>query len=294
VYVFIDRHASEYPVQVMCRVLGVSRSGFYAYRARGRRPESVRAREDRHLAVAIKAIHQASRQTYGAPRILDDLREQGFSPSRKRVQRLMREAGVRGSRRRRFTVTTDSAHEHRVAENLLARDFSASSVNQKWACDITYIATAQGWLYLAVVLDLYSRRIVGHAMSASLEAGLTQTALARAQARRRPSRGLLHHSDRGSQYASTSYQEQLLAAGFVCSMSRRGDCWDNAPVESFFATLKTELIARRRYRSRAEASSDIEAYIELFYNLRRKHSTLGYLSPAAFEVKHHASARKAE
>lgn len=281
-------------MQVMCRVLGVSRSGFYSFRARKKRPESVRDREDRCLVVAIKASHQASRQTYGAPRILEDLREAGFSTSRKRVQRLMRQSAIRGLRRRRYTVTTDSAHAYRVAENLLERDFSASAVNQKWACDITYIPTAEGWLYLAVVLDLYSRRVVGHATSASLEGSLAQAALASAQARRSPGSGLLHHSDRGAQYASTSYQEQLHAAGLVCSMSRRGDCWDNAPVESFFATLKTELVARRRYRSRAEASSDLETYIELFYNLRRKHSALGYLSPAAFEAQHHTAALNAE
>jgi putative transposase len=278
----------------MCRVLGVSRSGFYSYRRRRARPESARAREDRRLTLAITASFSASRQTYGAPRILDDLRGEGFATSRKRVQRLMRQAGIRASRRRAYVVTTDSAHDYRVADNLLARDFTASTLNQKWACDITYVPTAEGWLYLAVVLDLYSRRVVGHATSASLEARLTEAALAQAQARRRPRRGLLHHSDRGSQYASTSYQERLHAAGFDCSMSRRGDCWDNAPVESFFATLKTELVQRRHYRTRREASADVEIYIEHFYNLRRKHSALGYLSPAAFEAKHHAAALQAE
>lgn len=270
-------------MQVLCRVLHVSRSGFYSYRRRRGRAESVHSRRDRRLLVAIRASHTASWKTYGAPRILAELREQGFRTSRKRVQRLMRQAGVRGSRPRRFVATTDSAHHQPVASNVLARDFSTTGSNQKWACDITYIPTAKGWLFLAVVLDLYSRRVVGHAMSGSLESQVVHRALAQARARRSPLAGLIHHSDRGSQYASTGYQERLLAAGFICSMSRRGDCWDNAPVESFFATIKKELVHRRRYRDHTEAATEIDRYIELFYNSRRKHSALGYLSPAAFE-----------
>jgi len=278
----------------MCQVLGVSRSGFYSFRRRLKRAECQRVREDRRLTVAIRASHAASRQTYGAPRIHHDLRRQGFRTSRKRVQRLMREAGIRSVRRSRYVSTTDSRHRWPVAANVLERDFSTTGINQKWACDITYIPTAEGWLYLAVVLDLYSRRIVGHATSASLEAGLVQEALTRAETRRRPQQGLIHHSDRGTQYASLSYQERLQRAGFITSMSRAGDCWDNAPVESFFATLKSELVNRRRYRTKTAAASDLDAYIELFYNLRRSHSALGYLSPAAFEVKHHSAALHAE
>jgi putative transposase len=280
-------------VQVLCRVLGVSRSGFYSFRRRRANAETRRAREDRRLAVAIRASHHASRQTYGAPRIHRELQSQGFRTSRKRVQRLMRQEGIRSVRRRAYVSTTDSRHPWPVLPNVLARDFSATGVNQKWACDITYIPTAEGWLYLAVVLDLYSRRVVGYATSASLEATLVQEALTRAETRRRPPQGLIHHSDRGSQYASFSYQERLQRAGFIVSMSRAGDCWDNAPVESFFATLKTELVHRCRYRTRAEAGRELDCYIELFYNLRRSHSALGYLSPAAFEVKHHAAAPNA-
>ena len=241
------------------------------------------------LLVEIKASHQASRQTYGAPRILDDLREAGHRVSRKRVARLMRQAGLRAARPRRYVSTTDSQHGLPVAENILDRDFAATALDQKWACDITYVPTDEGWLYLAVVLDLYSRRIVGHGMSASLERGLVLEAFSMAWARRAPKPGLLHHSDQGSQYASGDYQGLLSGAGCIASMSRRGNCWDNAPVESFFATLKRELVHRRRYRTRSEARAALFEYIEVFYNARRKHSALGYLSPVAFEEKHRRS-----
>ena len=274
----------------MCRVLGVSRSGFYAFRTRS---ESDRVRDDRRLLAAITASHQASRKTYGAPRVLEDLRESGWRVSRKRVQRLMRRAGLRASRPRRWVVTTDSRHTFTVARNLLARDFSVESINQKWACDITFIPTTDGWLYLAVVLDLCSRRVVGHAMATSLRRSLVEEALVMAQQRRRPAPGLVHHSDRGSQYASTDYQELLHRAGLICSMSRKGDCWDNAPVESFFATLKKELVHRGRFSSRSEARTAIFHYIEAFYNVRRKHSSLGYLSPAGFEAKLETEAKVA-
>lgn len=270
---------------MLCQVLGVSRSGFYAWRARQRQPESERTQQDCLLMTEIKASHQASRGTYGAPRILDDLRDRGHRTSRKRVQRLMRMAGVRGVRPRRYVRTTDSDHRFVITENVLSREFTASSADCKWACDITYVPTEEGWLYLAVVMDLFSRRIVGHATSSSLGCLLVEEALSTALARRSPAPGLIHHSDRGSQYASTAYQELLHGAEIVCSMSRRGNCWDNAPVESFFATLKAELVYRHRYRTRAQARSELFEYIEVFYNAKRKHSALGYLSPIAFERK---------
>ena len=241
------------------------------------------------LTLEIKASYQASRQTYGAPRILDDLRQAGHRVSRKRVARLMRQAGLRASRPRRYVSTTDSRHGLPVAENVLDRDFRATALDQKWACDITYVRTGQDWLYLAVVLDLYSRRVVGHAMGASLDRSLVIEALSMALARRAPKAGLLHHSDQGSQYASGDYQALLCQAGILVSMSRRGNCWDNAPVESFFATLKRELVHRCRFRTRSEARAALFEYIEVFYNARRKHSALGYLSPVAFEEQHRRS-----
>ena len=273
----------------MCRVLGVSRSGFYAWRARQHQPETQRQREDRMLTLEIKASHAASRQTYGAPRILDDLRKAGYRVGRKRIARLMRQAGLRAARPRRYVSTTDSGHGLPVAQNILNRDFTAEAIDQKWACDITYVPTDEGWLYLAVVLDLYSRRIVGHAMSTRLERSLVMEAFSLALQRRAPEPGLLHHSDRASQYASGDYQGLLSGAGLIVSMSRRGNCWDNAPVESFFATLKRELVHRCRYRTRSEARASLFEYIEVFYNARRKHSALGYLSPVAFEQKHRRS-----
>lgn len=241
------------------------------------------------LTLEIQASYAASRQTYGAPRILDDLRACGHRTSRKRVQRLMRQAGLRASVPRRYVTTTDSGHGLPVAPNILDRDFTAQASDQKWACDITYVPTDEGWLYLAVVMDLYSRRVVGHGMSASLERSLVIEAFSMARRRRRPESGLLHHSDQGSQYASEDYQGDLSAAGCLPSMSRRGNCWDNAPVESFFATLKRELVHRCRFVSRPEARSALFEYIEVFYNARRKHSSLGYLSPVAFEEQHRSA-----
>lgn len=252
-------------------------------------PESSRSIEDRTLLVEIRASYQASSKTYGAPRVHDDLREGGWRVGRKRVARLMRQAGLRAAQPRRFVTTTDSDHRFAVAENVLERDFTATAPNQKWATDITYIWTDEGWLYLAVVLDLFSRRVVGQAMGPTLEKTLVEEALQLALARRTPSAGLIHHSDRGSQYASTDYQALLDRHGIICSMSRRGNCWDNAAVESFFATLKRERVYRCRYRTRAEARADLFSYIEVFYNAQRKHSTLGYLSPVSFEEKHRST-----
>lgn len=271
----------------MCEVLGVSRSGFYAWRHRRTEPAPPRKKNDIMLLKAIETSFTRSRATYGAPRILTDLQEQGHCTSRKRVQRLMRQAGLRATRPARYVRTTDSRHAFAVAPNVLERDFTATEPDQKWACDITYIPTEEGWLYLAVVEDLFSRRIVGLSMGVTLEARLVTEALHLALVRRQPDAGLLHHSDRGSQYASTDYQHVLDRHGIVCSMSRKGDCWDNAPVESFFATLKKELVHRRRFTSRKEARRAIFEYVEIFYNTCRRHSSLGNQSPDAYERIHH-------
>jgi len=280
-YHFIAHHVGQYPVTLLCRALRVSRSGYYAWRGRS---ESPRRQADRRLEVQIRQVHTASRQTYGSPRVHAALRAQGFHCSEKRVARVMRVAGIRAAQPRRRRSTTDSHHALPVAANLLQRDFAASQINTKWAADITYIATAEGWLYLAVVLDLCSRRVVGWALQPTLEGRLVLDALAMAVRHRQPRGPLLHHSDRGSQYASGAYQARLASAGIACSMSRRGDCFDNASVESFFATLKTELVYRRRFATRSEARQAIFEYIEVFYNRQRRHSALGYLSPVAYEA----------
>jgi putative transposase len=270
----------------LCRALSVSKSGYYAWL---KREPSARAGRDGELLLRIKEAHADSRRTYGSPRVHAELRARGTRCSRKRVARLMREAGLSGSRPRRVVRTTDSRHRLPVAANLLGRDFSAEAPDRRWAADITYVPTAEGWLYLAVILDLFSRRVVGHAAGATLATSLVVEAWALACGRRRPGAGLLHHSDRGSQYASGEYQSRLAEADAQCSMSRRGDCYDNAAVESFFGTLKTELIHGRRYATRAEARSSIFEYIEVFYNRERRHSALGYLSPAEYEARHVAA-----
>lgn len=267
-----------WPVATLCRVLRVSRGGLYAAR---RRPEARRAVEDRRLRVLCRESFEQSRQSYGSPRIWDDLRERGEHVSRKRVIRLMHAERIRPRVRRRFVRTTDSNHALPIAPNLLQRDFTATAPNQRWAGDITYLRTPHGWLYLAIVLDLYSRFIVGWATSAVIDRRLVAAALDMALRRRRPGRGLLHHSDRGSQYASEDYQKKLERSGIVCSMSRAGDCYDNAVVESCFGTLKTEL--GEEFESHAQGHHALFDYIEVFYNQKRKHSSLGYKSPSAFE-----------
>jgi transposase InsO family protein len=280
-YKFIVAHREEFEIKVMCRVLGVSRSGYYAWL---KRPTRARKMADQRLQQQIKDIYQHSRQSYGSPRIRAELADQGIQCSRKRVARLMRQANLRAKQRGKFKViTTDSAHPYPVARNLLAQDFRVSRPNEKWLGDITYIPTAQGWLYLAVILDLYSRRIVGWAMSDSLERHLVIAALQMAIVRRQPPPGLLHHSDRGSQYASDDYQALLTYHHFQVSMSRKGNCYDNAPMESFFATLKTELIHHCHYHTKTEAKPAVFEYIEVFYNRLRRHSALDYQSPVTFE-----------
>ncbi len=271
-----------FPVATMCRVLGVRRSGFYAFQ---RRQESQRARANRALLVHIRDAHVASWRTYGSPRVHLELKDRGFRVGRNRIARLMRIDGIRGRLRRRFVVTTQVDRALPVAANVLNRQFSPTKPNAAWAADITYIRTLQGWLYLAVVLDLYSRRVVGWATSARIDRELVLRALAMAVDRRGPAPGLVHHSDRGCQYASWDYQRTMRRLGIVCSMSRKGNCWDNAVVESFFSTLKTELVHRMAFVDRDRARSALFAFIETFYNPTRRHSALGYLSPMHFETK---------
>lgn len=276
----MEAEKANFPVRLMCRVFEVSRSGFYAWR---RRPESQRRRDDRRLLLSIKAVHAQSKRRYGSPRVTRELNAQGESVGRHRVARLMREHGLRARRRRRHRVTTLSKHDHPVAGNVLARRFDVNGPNQVFASDITYVWTMQGWLYLSVVLDLYSRRVVGFSMGERINAQLTIEALRMALKSRRLASGVVHHSDRGSQYASGAYQALLDRHGIRCSMSRKGDCWDNAVVESFFATLKVELIHEAVFVDREQARREIFEYIELFYNRWRRHSYLGYVSPVDYE-----------
>ena len=275
-YGCIRRHEGQYTVVLMCRVLEVGRAGYYAWR---RRTPSARAQADTRLRVAIRALHAASRRRYGSPRIQQALRGQDWRCSRKRVARLMRLDGLRGKRARRFRSTTQ-ADGTPPAPNRLQRRFRVAGPNQVWASDVTACWTAEGWLYLAVVLDLASRRVIGWAAGPTPGQELTLPALQRALRQRAPAAGLLHHSDRGMHYTGTSYQRLLAAHGITASMSRRGDCWDNAVAESFFATLKTEL--ETTWRSRAEGVDALRQYLD-WYNTERLHSTLGYVSPAAFE-----------
>jgi putative transposase len=280
---FIQMEKATYPVRMLCRVLRVSPSGFYAWCRRGL---SRRAQDDAALRVEVRASHAASDKTYGSPRILRDLKANGKEVGRKRVARLMREEGLEGQRKRRFRTTTDSRHSHPVAENHLNRDFTAPAPNKIWVSDITYIWTREGWMYLAAILDLFSRRVVGWSMDSRIDRTIALDALGMALRTRRPEPGLLLHSDRGVQYASGDYQAQLREHAIVCSMSRKGDCWDNAVAESFFSTLKAERVHRTDYVSRSQARASVFEYIETFYNPRRRHSALGYLSP----VEHEAAA----
>jgi transposase InsO family protein len=281
IFRFIEAHRRKYPVTVMCRVLEVSKSGYYAWRGR---PESERSRANQALVEQIRIAEKVGRGTYGSPRVYRELVANGVPGSLNRVARLMRLAGIRGRRRPKFRVTTDSRHNLPVADNKLAREFATAKVNTVWTADLTYIWTAEGWLYLAVVLDLCTRRVVGWSMDKRMTTSLVAAALEMALARRRPPRGLMHHSDRGSQYASAFYQTLLRRHGIVASMSRKGDCWDNAPTESFFGSLKTELIHDRIYLTRAAARQEVFEYIEVFYNRIRRHSSLDYLSPVDFEA----------
>jgi len=281
-YQFIEQYKQEFPIIVMCCVLDVSESGFYAWR---KRPVCQRQREDAQLTEEIQQEFTAHQGRYGSPRLHAQLRDRGRSVARKRVARLMREAGLYAKRRRRRVLTTRRDPSHPVAPNLLNREFTASEPNKKWVTDITYIPTMQGWLYLSVILDLYSRMVVGWSMSGKCDEKLIETALEQALARRRPQIGLLHHSDRGSQYTSQAYQACLEQSGIQASMSRKGNCWDNAVMESFFGTVKEECVGSTIYSSHDEARLELFTYIEVYYNRVRRHSTLGYVSPLKYEQK---------
>jgi putative transposase len=280
---FIEQHARTFPVRLMCRVLGVSPSGYYAWRSR---PESSRALANRRLLHEVHRLHARHQGRYGSPRMHAALRAEGHRVSRGRVERLMRRHGIRALARRRFRpATTDSRHSLPVAPNLLQQKFTASVPNHVWLADITYIPTGQGWLYLAAVLDLATRKVVGWAMRDHMRTELTLGALIMATQRQRPEPGLIHHSDRGSQYAAEAYCRQLAVMKAKASMSRTGCCYDNAPMESFFHSLKVELVHPRRWATREEARRDLFGYIEAYYNRQRIHSALGYLTPEQAERK---------
>jgi putative transposase len=276
----VEDYRKDYPISVLCETLGVSLSGYYAWK---NRPLSQHQREDTQLAERIQEAYHASRQVYGSPRIHAELRDQGIMSSRKRVARLMRERGLSACRRHHLTTTTHSELGARVAPKLLDQDFTATRPNEKWTGDITAIWTYEGWLYLAVVLDLYSRRVIGWAMAPTQDEALIEMAFRMALLGRHPLEGLLFHSDRGSQYTSDAYQALLADVGATVSMSRTGNCYDNAVTESFFGTLKDECVERTSFQTRGQAKQTIFEYVECFYNRVRRHSSLGYVSPAAYE-----------
>jgi len=281
-YRFIQAEKALYPVTLMCRGLGVARSGYYAWT---RRRPTARAQADKDLTARIAAVHARSRATYGAPRVHATLRANGVHCARKRVARLMRAAGLAGCYRRRRTRTTITDPTRLPAANLVARDFTASTANRLWVGDITYVATHEGWLYLAVLLDVHSRRVIGWAMAEHLRTELALDALAMALATRRPGTDLVHHTDRGAQYTAAAYRAALAAQDITVSMSRSGDCYDNALAESFFATLKAELIDAQVWPTRAAARRAIFEWVEVWYNRQRRHSALGYHSPVAWEER---------
>jgi putative transposase len=278
---FIEAHREEFEVQVMCNVLDVSRSGYYTWRTR---PASQREMADAEYMNQIKQIYDDSHQTYGYERIWQELRDEGIPCGKHRVRRLMRQESLVVKQTKRYKRTTKANPDHQPAPNLLAGNFKAEHPDAKWCADITYIPTKEGWLYLAVILDLFSRRIVGWAMDGRMKQPLVSNALQMALRQRQPVEPLIHHSDRGSQYTSYAFQELLADNNITPSMSDRGNCYDNAPVESFFGTLKSELVNHAAYRTRQEAMTDIFFYIEGFYNRTRRHSALAFLSPANFEA----------
>jgi putative transposase len=282
-FAFIQSHAHVWRITTMCRVLEVSRAGYYAWRVR---PLCERVKTDQLLTEKIEGIQDDVQRRYGSPRVWMELKALGFPAGKHKVARLMREAGVLALTPKRYRVTTNSVHPEPVAPNLVARQFDIAdhAVDQTWAADITYIPTGEGWLYLAVLLDLASRRVVGWALSTRLTQELTLSAL-RMALLHRGARGVVHHSDRGMQYASRAYQQLLASAGCRPSMSRVGDCWDNAVVESFFATLTKELLGDRPFATRTEASRELVEFIEIWYNRKRRHSTLGYRSPVDYETQ---------
>ncbi len=279
---FIAAKEVAFPVATMCRVLGVSPSGYYACKSR---PPSKRLADDARVAAEVAAAHKASRGIYGSPRVHRELKAKGLKVGKKRVERLMNEKGLRGRSKKRFVRTTDSKHDDPVAPNVLERRFETTTPNEAWVGDVTYIATAQGWLFLAVLLDLFSRRVVGWATSDTNDTTLALAALDHAVRSRRPNAGLIHHTDRGSPYASEDYRAALAARGLVASVSRTGDCYDNAVAESFFASLKAEWVDYEDYADHDVGHASVGEYIERFYNPTRRHSHLGYVSPIEFELR---------
>ncbi len=281
-YWFIDRYRSCHGVKKMCRVIGASRSGYYRWRNCS---ESKRRKENEKILMEIKESYKNSRRTYGSPRITDELQAKGIKCSKNRVARIMRKHGIVAKSAKKFKATTNSKHNLPVAENLLNQNFNSDKPNAVWASDITYISTREGWLYLAVIPDLYSRQVIGWAMSDRLKSDFVINALYQAIGRRNPGKGCIFHSDQGVQYASVDFRDVLEDYGFIQSMSRKGNCYDNAVAESFFHTLKTELVYDCRYEKRSEATQSIFEYIEMFYNRERRHSALGYCSPVSFELE---------
>jgi putative transposase len=279
-YAWIDSHRRHYPLSALCGVLSVSLNGYRAWK-RGGTPGRRRL-TDAQLLALIRSIHAEVKGAYGSPRMTEEIRARGFPASKERVERLMRDNGIRARHKRRYRVTTDSKHKLPVAENLLARNFTPTAPNQVFTSDITYIWTDEGWLYLAIVLDLFNREVVGWSIKPRMTADIVTDALTVAWFRRRPEPGALHHSDRGSQYASDDFQRKLAQYGMRCSMSRKGNCWDNAPTESFFNSLKNERVHATRYRTHQEAMADLFEYIEVFYNRSRRHSSLDFVSPVQF------------
>lgn len=283
----MEARREDYPLSAMCDALGVTRAGYYAWARRKQSPPGPREARREELIGRVREAHEQSRRNYGSPRVCRQLKSEGVQVCENTVAKLMNEQGIRSKVTRRFRVrTTDSAHAHPVAPNVLDRDFCADAPDRKWAADVTYVATGEGWLYLAVVLDLCSRRVVGWAMADHLRAELCIDALDMALKRRRPrpGEGLIHHSDRGVQYACGQYRDLLWSQEIECSMSRTGDCYDNAVVESFFKTLKAELVYHEHYETREQARRSIFEYVEVFYNRKRLHSSLGYVSPEQFEA----------
>jgi transposase InsO family protein len=276
----MDMHRNEFSLERMSKVFKVSRSGYYKFIASS---PSVRELKNKRLAEEIRVIHKESRETYGSPRIHAQLKSQGESCSRKRVARIMQKAGIRAKMKKRFKITTKVNPDAKAAPNLLQQDFKASLPNQRWVADITYVSTAQGWLYVAAIVDLFSRYVVGLAMNETMTTELISDALKQAVTHRKPDRGLTHHSDKGCQYTSQKFNELLEKYGMIASNSGTGNCYDNAAMESFFHTLKTEHIYFENYQTREQAKQSIFEYVEVFYNRKRRHSTLGYLSPADFE-----------
>lgn len=282
-YGHIDALRHQHPIAAMCRILGVSESGYYGWL---NRVPSARQQENERLGLEIKAAHQRTRETYGPERLQKDLKDHGITTSVYRIKRLRKSLGITCKQKRKFKATTQSNHKLPVAPNILNQQFKVNALNQVWVTDLSYISTREGWLYLVGFKDLFSGEIVGYAMGERMTQTLVMQALFQAVSRKRPPKGLIHHSDQGSQYCGHAYQKMLNQFGMIPSMSRRGNCYDNSPIESFWGTLKTELVYHKNYLTRQEAKQDITEYIELFYNRQRKQARLGYLSPAAFIQQH--------